>query len=88
MSESGDRPFHETIVELIGAVPVAMLRWVAGHIKGTKIPKNHDAIAEAWKQRLDKEILADAPFGVLPVLEQKKREAEEGERLNADEILR
>lgn len=51
---SNFKPFHESIVEAINDAPdVAALNTLGALILGTKIPKNHDAIIEAWEQRAE-----------------------------------
>lgn len=58
MSESTLKPFHESIVDAINRAEgegVAVAYALAELIKGTKIPKGHDAIIEAWSTRVARE---------------------------------
>lgn len=72
------RPFHKTVIGLINSIDLpAELCHIANFLIATKLPKNHDAVIEAWRQRLAGSGLDDAQFGVIPFLEEQKREAEE-----------
>jgi hypothetical protein len=47
------KPFHESIVDAIHCAFGADLPCLAALIKTTKVPKNHDEIIKAWKERLN-----------------------------------
>lgn len=73
-TQQEERPFHETIVDAIGdAVTLGSL---GDLIVRTKIPKNHDAIIEAWERALEQLEQADEA-GIIGVLLKKKQRAEE-----------
>ncbi len=69
------RPFHETIVDVINSVAdpkeTEMLRNL---IVMTKIPKNHDNIAVAWRRLMTFLCIDDTT--VLNDLQEQKKEAE------------
>ena len=72
------RPFHETIVDAIGrANTYGELQLLAQLIKATKVPKNHDEIIAAWKQRW--QVMGwrqgDLDLGVSANLLEQKQEA-------------
>jgi hypothetical protein len=72
------RPYHESVIILINSICLlAEFPRIADFLIATKLPKNHDAVIEAWRQRLTDSNLDDAQFGVIPFLEEQKREAEE-----------
>ena len=81
------RPFHETIVDLIRdlsfEMPVAALSWL---IMETKIPKNHDAIIAAWKEKFPGVDVNDGGIGaaVLINLLVQKEEAEAEAKAKAE----
>jgi hypothetical protein len=54
MTSTELKPFDESIVDVIDGISVvaAFLAVLADIIKRTKIPKNHDAIAEAWMKKM------------------------------------
>ncbi len=81
MAEQTLRPFHESIIDVIGSAKPRDLRCLAGLIKGTKIPKNHDEIAAAWNART-KEFKV-GKLGVPDDLQQQKEmvEAEAREKV-------
>lgn len=68
-------PYHESVITFIGALRTAEFRHVANFLIATKLPKNYDAVIEAWRRQLADNGLDDAPFGVIPALEEQKREA-------------
>jgi hypothetical protein len=80
------KPFHETIVEAInnvtdspesnGIQSRSQMLLLAGLIKSTKIPKNHDAISLAWAQNCGMMGFNEDPWGVREYLLEQKREAE------------
>lgn len=79
------RPFHETIVEAISRASSNDLRCLATLIKTTKVPKNHDEIIVAWKQRQQEVGWDDEELGVSANLLEQKREAAEKEEAKARE---
>jgi len=65
------KPFHESIVDAINYAFVGDLGCLSVLIKTTKIPKNHDAIIDAWAKRT-KLISRNNDYGVTQsVLKQK-----------------
>ncbi|HNX11149.1 MAG TPA: hypothetical protein PKI61_03330 [bacterium] len=65
------KPFHEAIISEIGHASISDLVFLAGLLKATKIPKEHDNIIAAWKKRTEEMTCED--FGVSEdLLEQKK----------------
>lgn len=53
MEELKPKPFHESIITAINNCSnVSVFYNLADHIKGTIIPKNHDAIISAWRKRM------------------------------------
>jgi hypothetical protein len=76
------RPFHETIVDIIGLAKSGEgLQILEPLIKTTKIPANHDAIAQAWMKQLRK-LNGRFPvekdnWGVVASLDQQKQAAAE-----------
>ena len=72
---------EKTVIEAINRASSSELGLLATLIKATKIPKDHDKIVEAWKQRRQEMLCSDEDFGVTAdLLEQKetaKRENEE-----------
>jgi hypothetical protein len=82
------RPSHETIVDQLGdsldRVDLERLGWL---ITATKIPKNHDAIIEAWKAA-GRKLEADETFisrVADDILEQKKEAEAEAAAKEAKE---
>ncbi|OGZ29228.1 MAG: hypothetical protein A2427_03040 [Candidatus Nealsonbacteria bacterium RIFOXYC1_FULL_40_7] len=76
---SKTKPFHESIVdeirrmnELSEDAKLTGLGVLAHLIMRTKIPKNHNAIAEAWK-----DVYGMDDLGVVDSLEEQKKAAEE-----------
>lgn len=70
MEQTKLRPFHETIVDAIEHLWSSDEAVVlAGLIKGTKIPKDHDKIAATWKRKLGEfgqsEDCLDVPASLL-----------------------
>jgi len=65
------KPFHESVIPAINDCSVLLvLDHLAGLIKTTNIPKNHDAIISAWQKRV--KILDNDDRGVTEsVLKQK-----------------
>ncbi|MEK7103332.1 MAG: hypothetical protein AAB870_03220, partial [Patescibacteria group bacterium] len=53
MSDIERKPFHESVVDAIKSAKAEELKIIAGIIITTKIPKNHEEIVNAWRQRLD-----------------------------------
>lgn len=45
------RPFHESIIEIIKNASCSSMLVLVDVLKTTRIPKNHDAIIEAWNTR-------------------------------------
>ena len=78
------RPFHETIIKVIGIASKLELECLAHFIKLTKVPANHDAIIAAWNTRRQ-EVWegTDGNFGVLTYLLAQKHAASEEERATA-----
>ena len=79
------RPFHKTIIDAIrGASNDDALMNLGDLIKATKIPKGHDEIIAAWKQRIDRlgsptifsKNLFQKDYGVPADLLEQKQEAE------------
>ena len=90
---SARRPFHETIVDQIRdetSDAYDDLDVLGRLIMATKIPKNHDAIIAAWKERI-KETDDEDGFlaSVLADLDVQKQEAaaEERRRKRTDDRL-
>ncbi len=82
------RPSHETIVDFIRIASLRELYNLAKFIKATVIPKNHEAIAEAWRKKLRFHGLAqEDTFGVLTSLEEQKREIEAEVRAVEQELV-
>ena len=72
--KTGQKPFHESIVETIERAYAPAFESLAHLIKMTKIPKNHDAIVAAWQERIG-EVGLNSDLGVpASVLEQKEAE--------------
>ena len=79
--EKPRRPFHETIVDAIRFTSAKELELLADLIKGTKIPKNHDQIIAAWKNRCLELGWGNSDLGVpADLLEQKEIAACEANR--------
>lgn len=81
------RPFHETIVEVISGSGHSSLGVLTPLVRKTKIPKNHDAIAQVLRERIEYYDLANEldAEGVkigkaLEAVEQQKQEAEAEKR--------
>ena len=75
------RPFHETLVDQIREETVFSddLIWLGRLIMATKIPRNHDAIIEAWQRRCVELVDEEIDFfyiDVLNDLREQKKEAE------------
>ena len=71
------RPFHETIVDAIRRVSVYNLPLLADLIRETKIPKGHDEIIAAWKEKTAGLMIDEGGFGfdiVADLLKQKEAE--------------
>lgn len=45
------RPFHETVVDVIRSATSSQLVTIGQLLKKTYIPKNHQVILDAWKER-------------------------------------
>ena len=80
-----DRPFHETIVDAIGQIRNCDAACAfAKLIIKTKIPKNHDAIAEAWHALMKARSAWASSYSIISQvperLMRKKQEAEEEAR--------
>lgn len=80
------KPFHESIIDAIqyagsydGVRRQTEYLCLSRLIKGTRIPKGHDAIIEAWRSRSDRPYVEGDDVVILDLLEQK-REAEENEK--------
>lgn len=72
-------PFHKAIVSIIGYATAGELAMIAHIIKATKIPADHDLIAEAWHTIRDKELICCGhgnDFGVIQYLNDQKRQSE------------
>jgi hypothetical protein len=67
-------PFHESIVSTINMAGIGEMQGLAYLIRGTKIPKNHDAIVAAWQKRIREVGLNSDLEVVASVLEQKEAE--------------
>lgn len=67
-------PFHESIVPTINTAEVGTMQALSYLIRGTKIPKNHDAIVAAWQKRIGEVGLNSDLEVVTSVLEQKETE--------------
>lgn len=73
------RPFHESVIEIIQIASYEELTCIGMILRSTKIPKNHDAIIEAWQKRRNKvrtTPLSDVGLGVVENLLEQKRIAE------------
>lgn len=86
------RPFHEVIVDTIRSFtsPVTdrvFITFLAGLIKQTKIPKNHDAIIKEWKDFMDRTSRMDF-WGVIDDLVLQKQEAEDEARRRHEAEIR
>jgi hypothetical protein len=69
------RPFHETIVDFIReASGFSEFSNLASFLIDTKIPKNHDAIIDAWTAKVGKG--SCFYIDVISALEEQKCEAE------------
>jgi len=76
------RPFHESIVDAIRTSGCTGLSTLLPLIRRTKIPKNHDAIAEALKEEIERykagdtlDLDGNSKASILDEIEEQKKEA-------------
>ncbi len=83
------RPFHETIVDAIRRIPVYNLPILADLICETTIPKGHDEIIAAWKEKMNG-MLDEGGFGidVVASLMEQKRESENPPEMTHEEKVK